>query len=114
MVLRRDIRYMGPAVVAVCRPSLAPDTGRLGLAGAVCLRMNDGGSSCMIASEEVSGVDCRHQTEFLRELKVFEALSLSLGAGVGPRVSLPDSLPLSCAAFEDSMTVELKSSQSKV
>lgn len=46
-------------------------------------------------------------------LKVFEASSLGLEAGVGPPVSLPDSLPLSCAAFEGSMTVELKSSRSK-
>lgn len=51
---------------------------------------------------------------FVRVLKVFEALSLALAAGVGPPVSRPGSLPLSSAAFENSMKVDLKSSQSKV
>lgn len=52
--------------------------------------------------------------EFVRVLMVFEVLSLSLGPEVVHPVSLPDCLPLSCAAFEDSMMVGLKSSQSKV
>lgn len=52
--------------------------------------------------------------EFVRVLKVFEALSWSLGARMGPPVFLPDVLPLSCAAFEGSMKVDSRSSLLKV
>ena len=60
MAPRRGNRDKDPAVIALCRPSLALDTGHLGLAGAVCRRMNDAGSNCMRANEEVFGVGVRY------------------------------------------------------
>lgn len=111
--LHRGIRDKDLVVIAVCRPSLALDTGRSGLVGDVCRRMNDAGSSCKIANEEVSGVDCRYWMGFVRVLMVFEALSLVLRARVGRRGFLPGSLPSFYAVSENSMRVEWRSSQSK-